>query len=610
MGHRQYKRFNARTLCVAVSLQVLVLLTSTLIAEPTASTFGSSPSSVSADGSQVLLQVGMSQVALQPGQQLSLGRLLTVQKLWPQRLGTHRESPVATWAFDNGSIEIMSRPVPNGVFLNLTLQVNQNCSCGTDAALTIIPNRLADNVDSVITSTTPLSKVAPPQQTQVLIEAMDYDAVEHLYGVAAAFVLKTGSTSEIVSLYPFTSISYNPLQNGEINIVFRKGLGDLSTSSFESGDSKSIMFYIGSANVQETTGHAFMAFADDVEVAFPARKFGKPFFAYAADGGSWDDLLREAESLGYTLVSNDDDDRIQTGGGYYFSMSTDVMDRITTAGLNSALVLRKDGTIKTAGGGLVRMNPSVPGVRSWFRRDIDSFVNRRDWFFADTADVVQDFDPRHSNVLEGYMQILSYVRSTGRGIVYNSYHTPHLWLDWLADGALIEMPTGQYLDLEGTRDDYLASGNFFDVTREFMRIHSKFFPGRMTVWQDPVSLEDSTVLDSIAFFLMEGASSFSFSTNKMSCRVKPGEITKGANLLAKMDSIRMLSLGSMRARSFTYEEQNRSWTFQALTAGSVSWHGKVDSVFVNGAPVNVTFDGQSSTFYLVAGSQVTLLPQA
>jgi len=558
-----------------------------------AMTVRSDGSMISLDRTDLIISANGLEVTLQPVLSRDLGESTVVE------FRNSTEGAISEWRFGDSIVRTFLRYVPHGFFVNLTVEMAPNTSYITNVTLMFGLKRRGEMIDSIVTSTTPLSQFSPPKKSVVLIEALDYKAVDSLYGVAAAFVLKTGETLELVSLYPFASISYCPEEDGKIELLFRKGLGDLSTTEFQHGDRKSILFYIGSVKMQETTDNAFSAFASDVEMAFPTRNFGKPFILYGVEGGSWDEVRQEAESLGYTLIYSDYtwEYTKKTGGGHYFGLGWETFDRLKKAGLESVVIAGRDGK-PLENGRDYRVNPSEPQLQAFLRGQIDSFVVKRKWFLADGADVLQDFDPRHTNALEGYIQILTYIRSTGCGIIYNSYHTPRLWLDWISDGVLIEAPTGLILyGMNGQRLDYLDTGEFFRVTREFMRVHSKFFPKRALVWQDYVSLEDYSILDSISYFLMEKATSFSFCTSKSgSVMVRPGEITEVAGLLDKQESIRQLSLGSVNARNFERLDGGSSWKFEVLTDGTVTWLGEILNVYMDGTSVNVRFDGLTSVF--------------
>jgi len=586
-----------------VCLSLLVLL----VLEMPTIVLGSSPLPSSSltvrrrlDG--LVLSIGEVQVALQPSMDPSMGKQLGF------RAGNDARPATAAWNYTGGLVDVILTYVPRGVFVNLRIRFVNDCSCRTDAAVTLQLSGLREDLESIILSTTPLTQIAPPAETETLIGSMDYRTVDRLYGVAAAFVSKSSNTFEVVSLYPFASISYNPRQN-DIGLVFKNGRGDLSTSAFESGDTTDIVFYLGAANARQTTDSAFLSFAGDAEAAFPRRDFGKPFILYGVDGGSWDDVRREAESFGYTLVYSDYTWEYTSlrGGGHYFGLGWETMDRLKQAGLESALVRGTDGN--PIGNGIdFRVNPSDPGLQGLIRKQIDNHVASRNWFIADGVDIIQDFDTQHTNILVGYMQALLYVRSTGRGIMYNPWHAPRLWLDWISDAVEIEGPTGLFSRGDGTRADYVASGEFFGVTREFIRLHSTFFPKRTIVWHDFVNLDDSSVTDSIAFALMEGTGSYSFSTSKSgSVKVKPGDITTVVRLLAKMDSARLLRLGRVQAQFFAYSDTQRGWAFEALSRGSVRWLGVLDRVLAGDTPIQVNFDGLYSAFD-VAPSHIVLVP--
>jgi len=511
--------------------------------------------------------------------------------------------------------------------MNLTINVSESCACETDAVLEIFIKGLRSDLQNVITTATSLSTLQPERRLtggtldlnrKVLIEALDSRAVSALYGVAAAFVLKNGNTFEIASLYPFTSVSYDPMgsssysNDGKIVLLFRKGLADMSTSGFGPGDTKSIMFYLGSTSIQETTDTAFIAFASDVEAAYPTRNFAKPFIAYGLDYKTWNSVRQEAESHGYSFVYSSTSGAYTSnpGGGHYFGLGWGNLERLKNAGLESSLVQARDGS-PIGDGVAYRVNPSSPEVQSWIRNQIKMNSEKRDWFIADGADIVQDFNPQHSNALEGYVQAILYARSCGKPIIYNAFHKPRLWLDWAADGVEIEAPTGLYtFGGNGQRVDFLSSGEFA-VTREFLRLHMRLFPGRLTVWHDYVSLEDSSSSDSIALFLVEGADGFSFSTNPSGdANVKPGEITTLLSRLSSMQSIAQLSLGSVIARGFTCGERSRSCTFEALTSGIISWHGSVDKVLIDGVIADTASENGYATFYVQTQSQVTILAGA
>jgi hypothetical protein len=436
----------------------------------------------------LLLSLGKVEVVMKPRVDATVGS--------PVLKTQDNDNPsVAIWAFSKGSVAARTTLVPQGVFLNLTMSLLDNCSCQTDAGISLGISGLRESLESIIVSTTPVSQVPPPTTNQTLIEAMDYAEVDRLYGVAAAFVLNTGNTLEVVSLYPFSAISYDPT-NDSIGLLFRKGRGDLSTSAFQSGDAQSVMFYVGAANSQQTPNNAFLAFASDLEVAFPTVNFGKPFILYGVEDGSWDNVRQEAESFGYTIPYSDYTSEYThlNGGGHYFGLGCETTDHLEQAGLESAMVLESNG--QPDGNGVdVRVNPSELGLLTYIENEIDSHLATRNWFLADGVDVVQDFNPQHSNVLEGYMQALLYVRSTGKGIIYNSFHTPRLWLDWLSDAVEVEAPTS-LIHYDGTRIDYLSSGEFFDVTREFIRIHYMFFPKRIVVWHDYLSSLDPSEITS------------------------------------------------------------------------------------------------------------------
>jgi len=558
---------------------------------------------VSGNGSQLSIGIGSLDAVLEPSVDTSLGQFLSLD------LQDDAKKTVAVWHFDNGLLQTTITGTRHGVFLNVTMQIADSCSCKTDVMFRLFSSGFSAGLESVILSTTPVSSIAPPSQKQVLIEALDYASLRRLYGVASALVLSAGSTFEIVSLYPFASLSYDP-QSQSALLLFRKGRGDLSTCEFESGDSEEVFFYLGSANARENKENAFGVFAEDVEETFPTRDSGKPFMVYGADGGSWNDVRREAESLGYTVVYSARDRELTNanGGGHYFGLSWEKLDRLNKAGLESALIRGRDGG--TIGDGVcVRVNPSVTEFQVYLQRQIDALLPKRQWFFADGASVIQDFDLEHTNALVGQIQVLLHVRSTGRALVYNPFHSPHLWLDWIADGALIEAPTGLFRFSGGPRVDYLeGTGGIYAATRDSVRVRSMFFPHRATIWHDYVNLEDDSISDSIALFLMSGANSYSFSTNPSGwVNVKPGEITRVVEMLAKADSIRRLDLGQITARGFRYSEDERSWRFQALSAGVAVWLGRVDQLYLNNAPTDVSYDGTSSAFVVADPSDVTLV---
>ena len=529
-------------------------------------------------------------VLVQPDLDPSVGRLLAFQS-------RDEAKPTVAWSFENASLETTLTRAHQGVFLNATVQMVRNCLCKTDAEFAIRLPGLSTDLQSVIVSTTPPSELTPPKKSRVMIEALDYESILRLYGVAGAFVLRDGSF-EVVILYPFASISYDPSDGGSIDVAFRKGLGNLSTTQFGPGDTDSIMLYIGLVNTRETLDTAFGAFAADVEEVFPSRNIGKPFILYGVDDGSWESVWQEAISEGYTVPQSALDDQFtgDKGGGHYFGLEVEDLNRLEAAGLTSSLVLAKNGNPVTDGKSF-QVNPSQPKLQNFLEQEISNHSTIRDWFMADGGDVIQDFAPSHLNVLEGYIQVLLYARSTGQAIIYNAYHRPRLWMDWAADGSVIEAPTGIF-NANGIRKDYIAMKDpEFDITREFMSLQRMFFPKRTVVWHDYVNLNDSSITDSIAYFLMGGANSFSFSTNPQGhARVKPGEITKVTQLLAKMESIRLLGLGSVRARDFEYNETMRSWSFYALCGGTVTWLGGLDGAVVGGAPIPVVEKSGLSTF--------------